>query len=230
MRGVDYVIHLAYDHVPGKYRHGEGEDLAGWYQRNLSFQLNLLLASQAAHIKGFIYMSSRAVYDTTQDAIDEDSPLHPDSHYGALKAASEMLMDGFSFQHIALRSTGVYGVVNPLERSKWFPLIQQLLQDRHLRTDRISSEVHGEDLSRLIEMFLGMSEWPRSVNVSDIVVSHAMIAKQVAAETGITIRIDHELTHMKGQMKPSYLEKIGFQWSGMDAWTRTIQQMVAAHV
>jgi nucleoside-diphosphate-sugar epimerase len=229
MAGVDYVIHLAYDHIPGQYRNGEGDDLVGWYQKNLNFQLNLLLASQASSVKGFIYLSSRAVYDTTQPVIDEESPLHPDSHYGALKAASELLMDGFPFKHVALRSTGVYGVVKPVERSKWFSLIQQLLKEKCLLSDRISSELHGDDLARLIETLLVIKDWPRFINVSDIVVSHAMIAKQLELEKGITIQIDHQLEQMQGQMKSSYLEKIGFQFSGMTAWTQTIRQLVMNH-
>ena len=53
--------------------------------------------------------------------------VRPDTHYGAAKAALEAFVQkwglGEGWPVAALRPTGVYGMVVPVERSKWFDLV-----------------------------------------------------------------------------------------------------------
>src|SRR5262245_47615280 len=48
---ADAVVHLPYEHVPGHYRGGEGDDLAGWLDANVNGSLRLLLAARVAKVE-----------------------------------------------------------------------------------------------------------------------------------------------------------------------------------
>jgi nucleoside-diphosphate-sugar epimerase len=124
VQGVEAVVHLAYEHVPGQYRNGEGDNLPAWLEANLNGSLRLLQTAQQAGVQRFIFLSSRAVFSRTEpgQALDELHPLSPDSHYGAYKAAVEAFMQSFahtsSMATCSIRATGIYGLTYPLQRSK----------------------------------------------------------------------------------------------------------------
>ena len=48
---ADALVHAAFDHVPGRYRGGEGDDPAGFTARNRDGSARLFDASQAAGIE-----------------------------------------------------------------------------------------------------------------------------------------------------------------------------------
>ena len=60
--GASVVIHLAYEHVPGRYRGGEGDDLPAWLTTNLYGSLALIQAAHKANVAQFVFLSSRAVF------------------------------------------------------------------------------------------------------------------------------------------------------------------------
>lgn len=232
--GAFAIIHLAYDHVPGLYRGGEGGDLRGWYQRNMQMNLNLALAAEKEKIDTFIFLSSRAVYDgitpESKEKISETRVIQPNSHYGSLKAATEMMLCGFqSIRHTSIRCTGVYGIINPISFSKWYDLIREIHLSKILHSDRVSSEVHGEDLSRIISLLLKEdSSLPRVVNVSDLLVSKAMIADRYSLVTGSPIEIKERLTmQMRGEMSCEWLIKRGFIFSGIDKFNVTVDHVIS---
>src|SRR5215813_8090301 len=66
VQGTEAVVHLAYEHVPGQYRNGEGDDLPTWLESNLNGSLRLLQAAQQANVQRFIFLSSRAVFSHTE--------------------------------------------------------------------------------------------------------------------------------------------------------------------
>src|SRR5688572_17495491 len=55
VQGVDAVVHLAYEHAPGKYRGGEGADLPAWLESNVNGSLRLLTAAHEANVENFIF-------------------------------------------------------------------------------------------------------------------------------------------------------------------------------
>lgn len=161
--GADAVVHLAYEHVPGRYRGGEGDDLAGWLDANVNGSLRLLTAARDAQVKQFIFLSSRAVFSRTEPGreLDESHPVSPDTHYGAYKVAVEAFLQSFAsaegMQTCAVRATGVYGVTWPVERSKWWGLIQAVLRDEPVTSSGGGTEVHGKDVARVIWRVLELS-------------------------------------------------------------------------
>lgn len=228
MRGACGVIHLAYDHVKGAYRGGEGNDLAGWYDRNLRMLIALSTAAETERVGSFFFLSSRSVYNQQGDDHRETDVLRPNSHYGGLKAASEMILSGFrGFRSCSVRSTGVYGLVAPPEQSKWADLIISLRERGKLDQDRVSTEVHGRDLARAL-LFLLEREGPlpRAVNLSDLVVSYSMVADLYAGITERPIAVRERLTNMHGRMDSSWLRGEGFRYGGWPLLESTIRELV----
>ncbi len=230
LRKVDAIVHLAYAHQPGRYREGHGNDLEGWYRRNVAMHLNLVLAAHEKGVERFIFLSSRAVYGSGAPCFSERTPIFPDSHYGALKAASEMLLSAFAnMRHCSIRSTGVYGCAEPIEASKWYELVRTLRNRRILESDRSGTEVHGVDLARLVGRLLVTEEnWPPIVNASDIVVSHSMIADIVARQMGHAIDVRQRLDRFPGQLTCDWLQANGFVFGGQSLLEKTLERLVIA--
>jgi len=188
--GVDAVVHLAYEHVPGKYRGGEGADLAAWLAANLDGSLRLLMAAQAAGVGRFIFLSSRAVFSRTEPgrALDEDHPTAPDTHYGAYKVAVEAFLKSFAMTTVAIRATGLYGLTHPVERSKWWGLIRAVVHDETITSAGGGTEVYGGDVARVIAALLAAPTLAfDTLHLSDLYVTHhevVRLARGIAGKPG----------------------------------------------
>jgi UDP-glucose 4-epimerase len=228
LEGAQAVIHLAYAHVPGRYREGHGDDLEGWFRRNLAMHLNLVLGAATVGVRDFLYLSSRAVYGSDRAQPSECDPPRPDSHYGALKAASEAVLAGFSeMRHCAVRSTGVYGCVEPLRASKWFGLLEAWASGETLGFDRVGTEVHGQDLARVARLLLAKSgRWPPAVNVSDTVVSQAGIAGLLQRRLGIQVCRPVPSAVPHGVMACDWLQSHGFRFGGEPLLNQTLHRLI----
>jgi nucleoside-diphosphate-sugar epimerase len=186
VRGADAVIHLAFEHVPNRYRGGEGDNLPAWLEANVNGSLRLLLAARDAQVKQFVFLSSRAVFSQTEPGrvLDEAHPTSPDTHYGAYKVAVEAFMRSFAqvegMHTVSIRATGVYGLTWPVERSKWWALVNGVLRDEVPVTARGGTEVHGADVARVIWALLKQSN-PVSdiVHMSDLYVTERQIIERV---------------------------------------------------
>jgi len=184
--GADTVIHLAFEHIPNRYRGGEGDNLAGWIDANMNGSLRLLLAARDARVKHFVFLSSRAVFSRTESGrvLDEEHPTSPDTHYGAYKVAVEAFLKSFGLVEgmhtISIRATGVYGLSWPITRSKWWGLISGVLRDETPTVARGGTEVHGADVARVIWMLLQQSSPGADiVHLSDLYVTERDIVQLV---------------------------------------------------
>jgi len=181
--GAEAAIHLAYEHVPGRYRGGEGADLSAWLDANLTGSLRLLMAARDAGVKRFIFLSSRAVFSRTEPGrlLDESHPTAPDSHYGAYKAAVEAFLSSFAASGgtttAALRATGVYGVTRPVERSKWWDIVRTVVGGGEVTSTRGGTEVHGADAARAVYALLERPDLGGVFHLSDLYVTHRDIVR-----------------------------------------------------
>ncbi|WP_108258089.1 NAD-dependent epimerase/dehydratase family protein [Mangrovicoccus ximenensis] len=91
LRGVDRLVHCAFDHVPGRYRGGEGDDPEGFRRRNAGGSLALFRAAREAGVGSAVFLSSRAVYGAYPPGtlLAEDLVPRPDTLYGAAKLSAE---------------------------------------------------------------------------------------------------------------------------------------------
>jgi nucleoside-diphosphate-sugar epimerase len=236
--GAAAVVHLAYEHVPGRYRGGEGDNLAAWLDANVNGSLRLLLAARAAQVERFIFLSSRAVFSRTEPGreLDECHPISPDTHYGAYKAAVEAFLRSFAgaegMRTASVRATGVYGLTHPVGRSKWWGLVQAVMKDEEITGSRGGTEVHGADVARVILKLLTLPDMRHeTVHLSDLYVT-----------TRDVVRLARQFANKPGPLPPAptsqpenvlvcrRLNELGLSLGGLPLLEATIAGMVrAAH-
>lgn len=232
VEGADALVHAALDHVPGRYRGGEGDDPARFLNVNVDGSLALLAAARKAGVSRAVVLSSRAVFGrTVEGPIADDDPTSPDTHYGAAKAALEDFVrragaEGFPIA--ALRPTGIYGLVEPVARSKWFSLVNDVLNDVAV-TERAGTEVHGRDVASATWLLL--TSPPETIvgrvfNCSDLVVSNREIARLVHQLVGKSGPLPGEGTPPAGVMRPDALKGLGFAFGGKPLFDRTVADLV----
>ncbi|CDN49158.1 NAD-dependent epimerase/dehydratase family protein [Neorhizobium galegae] len=150
-----FFVHAAFDHLPGKYRGGEGNDPDRFRRLNLDGTVKLFETARKAGTRRAVFLSSRAVYDgqPAGTALDEGLALKPDSLYGEIKlwtegALAELSAPGFATS--SLRLTGVYGNLRP---TKWDMLFADYLAGRPVPS-RAGTEVHGRDIATAVRLML----------------------------------------------------------------------------
>jgi len=235
VQGADAVVHLAYDHVPGQYRNGEGDNLPAWLDANLNGSLRLLQAAQQANVQRFIFLSSRAVFSRTEpgQVLDELHPISPDTHYGAYKAAVEAFMQSFAhtgnMSTCSIRATGIYGLTYPIHRSKWWELVQAVLHDQPITSNRGGTEVHGTDVAKTIATLLMRP----SLDISTLHLSDLYVT------TREIVRLAREFAQRPGDLPPPspeqsnvmvsrYLTDLGIMLDGKPLLEKTISELVEA--
>jgi nucleoside-diphosphate-sugar epimerase len=234
VNGADAVIHLAYQHAPGRYRGGEGDNLSGWLETNVNGSLKLLLAARDAGVSRFLFLSSRAVFSRTLPGrvLDESHPISPDTHYGAYKAAVEAMVRSFGhaggMQTCSLRATGIYGMTYPLERSKWWDLVAQVAAGKPVQSTRAGTEVHGEDVARVIwELLVRPGRADDIVHISDLIISHRDIVRQTRAVLGQPGPLPAPPPAPPANMLVCRrLQELGIGLSGWPAFEQTISRLV----
>jgi len=236
VKGARAVVHLAYEHVPGRYRGGEGADLGRWLEANVNGSLRLLLAAKAAGVERFIFLSSRAVFSRTEPGrdLDESHPVSPETHYGAYKAAVEAFLHSFAqvegMKTCSVRATGVYGVTYPVERSKWWGLVNAVVRDEPIISSGGGTEVYGGDVARVIsELITRPAMNVDVIHLSDLYITHrevVLLAREIAGMPG---ELPPEPPHPpENVMVSKHLSDLGITLSGRAALEATIAELVQA--
>lgn len=178
---ADALVHLAFDHAPGRYRGGEGDDPARFLALNRDGSLALFAAARAAGVRRIVFLSTRAVYgDSRRGEIlrETDAPA-PDSLYGAMKLQVEHAAPHATH----LRATGVYGLPRGAEAHKWTGLFADYLAGRPI-APRAATEIHGADLAAAILILLDAPAAAGPFNASDLLLDRHDLLAAVAARTG----------------------------------------------
>lgn len=196
----DAVVHAALYRVGADFRGGEG-DLATFLQNNLLGTMKLIESSHTLNVSRFVFVSSCAVHEQIlgDRPLDETHPVSPKSHYGAHKAAIEQFIHsygwGMGYDICGLRPTGIYGLARPAERSKWFALIQSIVQGAPVRCRSGGKEVHASDVAQAVEILLTAEGVSGEVyNCYDRYVSEYDVAT-------LAKRLSHSESTIEGQSK-----------------------------
>lgn len=234
--GADAVVHLAYEHVPGRYRGGEGDNLSAWLNVNVNGSLRLITAARAAGVKQFVFLSSRAVFSRTEPGrvLDETHPTSPDSHYGAYKVAVEAFLSSFAavdgMRTCSLRATGVYGLTWPIEHSKWWNLINAVLRDEPIASNNGGTEIHGEDVARVIGKVLTQPGPAIDViHLSDLYITHrdvVRLAREFTGHPGLLPNLP--LAPPTNVLVSRRLPEIGLSLGGIPLLEKTVAALVRA--
>lgn len=236
VRNADALVHCAYGHVPGRYRGGEGDDRFAFWQNNLLAGVALLEHARQAGVARVVVLSSRAVFGAQTPAaysVDDATRPVPDSHYGALKLALEAHASAFSTADgmccAALRPTGVYGVVQPVERSKWFDLAMAMRRQEPLPAARLATEVHGRDVADAVWRLLNAPAEHvagRAFNCSDLIVDGrdvmAGLAERLGIEPNLPATPENSLLH---PMRTPALRALGWRPGGRPLLERTLDEL-----
>jgi UDP-glucose 4-epimerase len=223
--GIDAFVHAAFDHLPGKYRGGEGKDPKRFRRLNLDGTIRLFETARRADVKRATFLSSRAVYDGLPQgtALTEDLALSPASLYGEIKLACETAiaaMSGPDFAASSLRATGVYGDLLP---NKWDGLLADVSAGRPV-VPRAGTEVHGDDVAQAIRLMLEADVENisgQSFNLSDITVDTRMIMERL----GLPADLLAFATLAANEMVIEKIRRIGWKPGGMRRFERTMASL-----
>ena len=236
VHGVDAVVHCAYQHQPGRYRGGEGDDRLGYWRANLLAGIELMERARRALVPRLLLISSRAVFGRRSPALnsvgEDDLPL-PDSFYGALKLALEAHVGAFSANdgvcYSSLRPTGVYGLVRPLERSKWFDIASALLRGQPLPPARLATEVHGEDLAAAVWLLLQAPAEDvagRSFNCSDLLLDSRDVMAALAELLAVPAQLPPAARQApRHPMRSDALRALGWRPGGRALLQRVLEEL-----
>ena len=234
--GADYFIHAAFDHVPGRYRGGEGNDPKSFAFKNLGGSAALLKQAKSAGVKRAVFLSSRAVYGNQEPGVDlyETDPARPDTLYGKVKFEVENILTKMSspdFMGTSLRITGVYGPAGPGKSHKWEPLFKAFLSGQPV-PPRIATEVHGEDVARAVTQVLKAGPdhvLGRILNVSDMAIDRRDILGPIKAKT----QSPHELPEagdrsLLNPMNCDRLKRLEWRAGGFAKLSLSLDKMISS--
>ncbi|MEM1129842.1 MAG: NAD(P)-dependent oxidoreductase [Pseudomonadota bacterium] len=217
---ADALVHAAFDHLPGRYRGGEGNDPDGFLSRNAKGSRTLFRAAQVAGIGRVVFLSTRAVYGAypSGTTLTEDLVPQPDTLYGRMKWDLEQdlaRLEGVA--GVSLRVTGVYGEATPGGQHKWAELFTDFAAGREI-APRMGTEVHGTDFAAAVRTVLSA---PRKAvadqcfNVSDLLVDRRDLLAGYARRAGLR-RALPKRAPVPGPnvMDCSRLQRLGWQPGG----------------
>ncbi|QHQ35791.1 NAD-dependent epimerase/dehydratase family protein [Algicella marina] len=222
LSGFDAIVHAAFQHIPGRYRGGEGDDPAGFRAANLAGTLRLIEAAEAARLSRFVFLSSRAVYGpkVPGETLTEATPTAPNTLYGEVKKAAEDALTASSLPTVSLRATGIYGT-GPA--NKWSELFAAFAGGKEI-TPRIGSEVHGADLAAAVR--LALTTLPAGTyNVSDILLDRHDLLKMWSETTGTNGTLPPPAPSGFNEMDTTRLRAAGWQPGGQQRLLDTLKEI-----
>jgi len=236
VRGADAVVHAAL-YRPGMGFRGAEGDLPTFVERNLLGTIRLIEAARAAGVKRLVFISTCAVHEVIVEGhrLDETHPLWPTSHYGAHKAAIEKFVHSYGlgqgYDICALRPTGIYGLARPIEKSKWYDLVQAVACGEPVASARGGKEVHASDVAKAVGILLAADGIAgQAYNCYDMYIADqdvALIAKQI---TGGESSIEMLNKGPRNQIDTAKLRRLGMTFGGKALLEQTIREMVGAQV
>lgn len=227
--GVDFFVHAAFDHLPGRYRGGEGDDVARFLRLNRDGTRMLFETARRAGTRRAIFLSSRAVYDgLSAERLTEDMQLHPDTVYGRMKLDCEQAIRGLSqsgFVATSLRATGIYGDLRP---NKWDELIENFQQGQAIDA-RAATEAHGSDVAAAVRLMLETDATRidgESFNLSDLVIERRDILAYFE-------NVPHPLPPSDGRkltgiMDTGKLQSLGWRPGGRQLFDESMKKLAAS--
>jgi nucleoside-diphosphate-sugar epimerase len=237
--GVDGVVHAAVQwegpRTRGRASHGDPDVFLGV---NLSGSLQLFQAAFAAGVPRFVFVSSCAVHEVIlgDRPLDEAHPLWPTSPYGAHKAALEAFVHSYGLGQgwpvCALRPTGIYGLAQPPQASRWYDLVGRVLRGEPVATAKGGKEVHAADVARAVGLLLGAARGDvagQAFNCCDRYVAEQDVARIAKELTGSASEVADLNRGPRNQIATGKLRGLGLTFGGKALLRRTVAELVEAH-
>ena len=233
IQGCDAVVHTAI------WREGRSfqtppKNLTEYLRVNLMGSIRLMEAAMHQQVQRFVYLSTCAVHDKilSDRPLDETHPLWARTHYGAHKAAVEKFVHSFGhgvgFPVCALRPSGIFGIASPIEHSKWFDLIADVVAGKTVQPTGGGKEVHVSDVAKAIQLLLDAPAEAitgEAFSCCDAFYSHhdvATLAKRIAASPAKIMGSQKSPKHL---IETNKIESLGMKFSGMHTFERTVTRI-----
>ncbi len=230
----DAIVHSGLFRQGPGFRGSEG-DMTEYLEKNLIGTVRLIEAAMAENVQRFIFVSTCAVHEKILDdrPLDEAHPTWALTHYGAHKAAIERFVHSYGWGHefpiCAIRPTGIYGVANPIENSKWYDLVQQVKAGLDVQVSGGGKEVHVDDVAKGISTLLQAPQekiMGEAFNCYDRYISRYEVATIAKEITGSSSQILGESKSPKHQIETNKIRALGMSFGGEAILKNTIQQMI----
>jgi UDP-glucose 4-epimerase len=227
---IDVFIHAAFEHLPGRYRGGEGDDPADFHRKNLDGSVSLFKAAKSAGVRRSVFLSSRAVYDgvPAETPLVETLKLQPSSLYGEIKLLGEQTLaalNGPDFTTTSLRLTGVYGDLRP---NKWDRLFADYLAGHKIPV-RAGSEVHGREVGQAVRLMLETDAdlvGGQVFNVSDLIAdTHDILTPLRRLRPDAPVPPPVADKSKVAEMDTRKIKALGWQPGGIPLLARTLQHL-----
>jgi nucleoside-diphosphate-sugar epimerase len=236
VEGVDAVVHAALA-WPAARRGGRDDDFVEFVRTNVLGSLLLIHAARRARVPRFVFISSCAVHDVilSDRPLDEAHPLWPCSHYGAYKAAIEKFVHSFGLGEewciCSLRPTGIYGLADPPQTSRWYDIVARVLEGGPIESSKGGKEVHAADVAKVVALLLKTD--PETVrgqayNCYDIYVSEQHVAELAREIGGFECEIADLNRGPENQIQTGKLRALGMTFGGEALLQSTIVELVDA--
>ena len=234
VEGCDAVIHSALHREGAGFTGAEG-DLCEFVELNVVGTIRLIEAARAAGVDRFIFIATCAVHDVILDdrPLDEAHPLWPLGHYGAHKAAIEKFVHSYGlgqkYAICSLRPTGIYGVAQPVEKTRWFDMVQRVKRGDAVEATRGGKEVHAADVAKACALLLHADNIAgQAFNCYDRYVSEYDVATTAKRLCGSDATIAGEQRQPKNQIQTGKLRALGLEFGGDALFERTIAELLEA--
>ncbi len=233
VESCDALVHAALWRPGRGFRNAEG-DVVEFARINIIGSLQLFEAARRANLAKTVFVSTCAVHEVILEdrPLDEAHPLWPLTHYGAHKAAIEKFVHSYGLGQgvdiCAIRPTGIYGIANPVEQSKWYDLVSRVARGERVETSGGGKEVHASDVARGIEVLLNADSVTagQAYACYDRYVSHfevAMLAKELS---GSSAEIIGEVKRPKHEIVTDKIRQLGMTFGGEALLRSTIAELV----
>jgi nucleoside-diphosphate-sugar epimerase len=239
VRGTDAVVHAAVQwDSPRNRGRGSRRVASVFFGVNLTGSLQLFQAAFEASVPRFVFVSTCAVHEVILDdrPLDEAHPLWPASHYGAHKAALEAFISSYGLGQgwpiCALRPTGIYGLTQPPQASRWYDLVGHVLRGEPVASPKGGKEVHAADVARAAELLLDADAKAvagQAFNCYDRYVAEQDVARIAKDLTGSQSEIAELNRGPKNQIDTRKIRALGMTFGGDALLLRTVQELIAVH-
>lgn len=232
--GCDAVVHAAL-YRPGEGFRGAEGDVSIFVERNVLGTVRLIEAARKADVPRFVFISTCALHEVILDdrKLDEAHPLWPLTHYGAHKAAIEKFIHSYGlgdgYDICSLRPTGIYGLVRPVEKSRWYDLVQAVKRGEPVTSAQGGKEVHAGDVARAVGILLtadGIAG--QAYNCYDRYVAECEVAQIAKELTGSDSEISTTNAGPKHQIDTSKLRALGMVFGGSKLLKETVRGLLGA--
>ena len=232
VEGADAVVHAALPRAGNV-----GDAFPEFIRLNVMGSLELMHAAHRAGVGRFVFISTCAVHEKILDdrPLDEAHPLWPSGHYGAYKAAVEKFVHSFGLGEkwpaCALRPTGIHGMRRPVQRSRWFGLVQQVIKGEPIDSQWGGKQVHAADCARAVAALLTAPAdrlTGEAFNCYGQYVTEEHIAAIAKAITGSASRITEYGKRPQHEIDTRKIQALGVRFGGDASLEAYVRQLVEA--